>query len=158
MALFKKKTKVLYAIADGTNVAIKDVPDEVFSSKMMGDGIAILPKDGNIYAPCDGEVSMLMEHSLHAVGILTKDGMELLIHIGLDSVELMGEGFQAYIQKGDHVKKGDLLISYNKELLQAKGINDITMMVIVDAAGHEIIETSKETILHKAETCWLSYQ
>lgn len=137
MKLFKKKTKALYAMANGKSVAIEDVKDEVFSSKMMGEGIAILPSDGHIYAPCSGEVSMIMEHSLHALGIVSEDGMEVLLHIGLDSVELMGEGFQMHVKKHDIISTGDLLVSFDKALLKEKGISDITMLVIVEASGHK---------------------
>lgn len=140
MGLFKKKTKILYAMANGRSVAMEDVPDEVFSTKMMGEGIAVIPEDGNIYAPCDGEISMVMEHTLHAVGIINEDGMEILIHIGLDTVELMGEGFEAHIQKGDKVRTGDLLIQYDKALIKQKKVNDITMLVIVEANGHTPVQ------------------
>ena len=71
MGLFKKKVKTLYAFTDGQSIPIEDVPDDVFATKMMGDGIAIIPSSGEIYAPCDGEISMVMEHSLHALGIIT---------------------------------------------------------------------------------------
>lgn len=141
MGLFKKKTKVLYAVANGQSVAMKDVPDEVFSSNMMGEGIAILPSDGTVYAPCDGKISMLMEHSYHALGIINEDGIEILLHIGLDSVELMGDGFQPHVHIGDYVHTGDRLVSFDQVLLKDKKINDITMMVIVETNGHEIIQS-----------------
>ena len=79
MGFFKKKTKALYAMANGHSVAIEDVPDEVFATKMMGDGIAIQPKEGKIYAPCNGKVTMVMDNTKHAVGIENEDGMEILI-------------------------------------------------------------------------------
>ena len=87
LKLFKKKekqNKVLSSMANGKSVAIEDVPDEVFSTKMMGDGIAVIPDDGKIYAPCNGKISMVMDNTKHALGIETEDGMELLIHVGLD--------------------------------------------------------------------------
>ena len=89
LKLFKKKekqNKVLSSMANGKSVAIEDVPDEVFSTKMMGDGIAVIPDDGKIYAPCNGKISMVMDNTKHALGIETEDGMELLIHVGLDTV------------------------------------------------------------------------
>ncbi|MEG1462259.1 MAG: PTS glucose transporter subunit IIA [Anaerorhabdus sp.] len=136
MGLFKKKGKILYAMANGQSVPIESVPDEVFSTKMMGNGIAIVPEDGNLYAPCDGEISMVMEHTLHAVGLVNDDGMEILLHIGLDTIELMGEGFRAHVSQGDYVHAGDLLIDYDKEFINEKKINDITMLVIVEENGH----------------------
>ena len=88
MGFCKKKTKALYAMANGQSIAIEDVPDEVFATKMMGDGIAIQPKEGKIYAPCNGKVTMVMDNTKHAVGIENEDGMEILIHVGLDTVNL----------------------------------------------------------------------
>ena len=157
MNLFKKKIKALYAFANGTSVAIEDVNDEVFSTKMMGDGIAIIPEDGTIYAPCDGTVVMIMEHSLHAIGIVNEDGMELLLHIGLESVDLMGEGFQSHVKKQDQVKRGDLLITYDKGLFQEKGIEDITMLVIAEANGHKPVNYHVNEAMHHKESILLEY-
>lgn len=135
MGFFKKKTKVFYAMANGKSVAMEDVPDEVFATKMMGEGIAIQPSEGNIYAPCQGKVTMVMDNTKHAVGIENEDGMEILIHVGLDTVNLSGEGFETFVQVGDVVKPGDLLIQYDKQKFEIDGINDITMLVVVDAKG-----------------------
>lgn len=158
MGLFKKKEKQLYAIANGKSIAIENVPDEVFSTKMMGDGIAILPTDGHIYAPCDGEISMIMEHSLHAIGLVNADGMEILLHIGLDSVELMGEGFTAHVSIGDQVSKGDLLLSFDLPLFQEREINPISMLVLVEANQHEITKYYLDEDMEKGSSIWLSYR
>lgn len=136
MGFFKKKNKCLYAFANGTTIAMEEVPDEVFSTKMMGEGIAIMPNEGLIYAPCKGKVSMVMDNSKHAVGIENEDGVEVLIHVGLDTVNLLGEGFETHVQVGDNVENGDLIISFDKDLLSKKGLNDMTMMVIVEPNGH----------------------
>lgn len=138
MGFFKKKTKAFYAMANGKSIAMEDVPDEVFATKMMGEGIAIQPNEGKIYAPCAGKVTMVMDNTKHAVGIENEDGMEILIHVGLDTVNLGGEGFEAFVQVGDVVKPGDLLIQYDKQKFEADGINDITMLVIVDPKGHTL--------------------
>lgn len=103
MGFFKKKNKAFYAMANGKSVAIEDVPDEVFATKMMGDGIAIQPIEGKIYAPCNGKVTMVMDNTKHAVGIENEDGMEILIHVGLDTVNLGGVGFEVFVQVGDQV-------------------------------------------------------
>lgn len=134
MKLFsrKKKTKVIYAFANGKTVAIEDVPDEVFATKMMGDGIAIAPNAGEIYAPVKGQIKMVMENSKHAVGIINEDGLEILIHVGLDTINCNGKGFEIHVQVGDKIKPGDLLITYDKERLNSEGINDITMLVLTD--------------------------
>ena len=111
-------------MANGKSVAIEDVPDEVFATKMMGDGIAVIPDEGKIYAPCDGTISMIMDNTKHALGIKTEDGIEMLIHVGLDTVNLLGEGFETHVATGDQVEAGELLITYDKEKLDKEGIND----------------------------------
>lgn len=138
MGFFKKKNKAFYAMANGKTVAIEDVPDEVFATKMMGDGIAIQPNVGQIYSPCIGKVTMVMDNTKHAVGIENEDGIEVLIHVGLDTVNLEWEGFEVFVKVGDEVKPGDLLISYDKQKFEADGINDITMLVLVDPKNHTV--------------------
>lgn len=141
--LFKKKEaekKILYSMANGKSVAIEEVPDEVFSTKMMGEGIAVIPIEGKIYAPCKGKITMVMDNTKHAIGMESEDGVELLIHVGLDTVNLMGEGFVSHVAVGDSVELGEMLISYNKDSLIDKGINDITMLVIVDSKDHEFVK------------------
>ena len=152
MGLFKKKVKTLYAFTDGQSIPIEDVPDDVFATKMMGDGIAIIPSSGEIYAPCDGEISMVMEHSLHALGIINEDGMELLLHIGLDTVELMGEGFCA------HVHKGDLLVTYDATLVKEKGYKDTTMLIVVDPKNHQLVSYHTNKEMHKGTSELLTYK
>lgn len=145
-------------MANGKSVAIEDVPDEVFSTKMMGDGIAVIPDEGKIYAPCDGKISMIMDNTKHALGIETSDGLELLIHIGLDTVNLLGEGFNTHVVTGDNVEAGELLISYDKADLNAKGINDITMLVIVEQGDHEILKQHTNETVHIVETPLIEYK
>ena len=120
----RKKTKAISAFANGKVVAIEDVPDEVFATKMMGDGIAIIPSLGEIYSPVDGQVKMVMDNTKHAIGIEMEDGVEILIHVGLDTVNLNGNGFDVHVQVGDTLHKGDLLITYDKDELNSKDIND----------------------------------
>lgn len=161
LKLFKKKelaNKVLYSMANGKSVAIEDVPDEVFSTKMMGEGIAVIPAEGKIYAPCNGKISMVMDNTKHAVGIETEDGIELLIHVGLDTVDLMGEGFQTHVSAGNSIEVGELLISYDKNSLNNKGINDITMMVIVGDNGHEFIKFNVDEDVRIIESPLIEYK
>ena len=161
LKLFKKKekqNKVLSSMANGKSVAIEDVPDEVFSTKMMGDGIAVIPDDGKIYAPCNGKISMVMDNTKHALGIETEDGMELLIHVGLATVNLMGEGFATHVSAGDSVETGELLISYDKTDFVTKGINDITMLVIVENGGHEITKYNINENVHIVESPLIEYK
>ena len=103
----------------GIAAPIEETPDEAFAGKMMGDGIMIMPEESTVFAPCDGEVLFVFP-SKHAVGIKTTDGFEILIHIGINTVELNGEGFEAFVASGDKVKKGDKLISFDIEYIKDK--------------------------------------
>lgn len=132
--LFKKKNNgmVLKAMIDGTVIPITEVSDEVFSNKMMGDGIAIRPTGNTVYAPCDGIVSVIMKETNHAVGMTLENGLNLLIHVGLDTVLLKGEGMQCLVEEQQQVKAGEPLLSFNRELLESKGICLDTMLVILE--------------------------
>lgn len=135
----------------GKIVPLENVNDEVFSSKMMGDGIAILPSDGKVYAPVSGEVTVTMD-SNHAVGLASENGAEILIHVGLDTVELAGEGFITHIQKGDHVEAGDLLIEADLELIKEKGYDTTTIIVVTNTMEYKEIKTTQnENISHSDE-------
>lgn len=125
--------KTIFAPMSGTVVPLKQVPDGVFAKKMLGDGIAILPADGKIYAPVDGEVATVAE-TLHAYGFLSEDGLEVLIHVGLDSVELKGKGFTSHVQAGDKVRKGDLIAEVDLEFLKSRKVSAITPVVICNGA------------------------
>lgn len=105
----KDKGNLIYAPCKGRVVPLAEVPDPVFADKVLGDGFAVIPADGRIYAPADGEVAMVFD-TLHAVTLTSTQGAEILIHIGLDTVTLKGEPFKAHVAAGDKVKKGDLLI------------------------------------------------
>lgn len=130
--LFKKKQKVLCAFTAGTIVPITEVPDEVFSTKMMGDGLAIQPTGNTISAPCNGTITAVMDTTEHAVGITLDDGMEILLHVGLDTVNLTTKIFTTHVHMGDRVTLGETLITYNKEELLSQGYSDITMLVILN--------------------------
>ena len=110
--------------------AIENVPDSVFADKLLGDGIAINPSNGEIISPIDGQV--VIQDSLHAIGIQSEDGIEILIHVGLDTVELKGEGFVKKVNINDRVNKGQPIICFDKEMIEEKGYNTITMMVVVN--------------------------
>lgn len=138
-SFFKKKaTKpaaacTLKAFVSGKVIPIEKVNDPVFSGKMLGDGLAIEPTDEWILAPCDGIISTVMEDSRHAVGLTAPNGMELLIHEGIDTVSLQGEGFTLYVKEGDRVKTGDKLIRFDAALLKAKGYQSTCILVIINA-------------------------
>ncbi|TRM11776.1 PTS glucose transporter subunit IIA [Lentibacillus cibarius] len=131
--LFKKgnsETKI-YAPLNGKIIALEEVPDPVFSQKMMGDGIAIKPSDGKVCAPVDGEVVQVPD-TLHAVGIRAEDGSEILIHIGLETVSLNGQGFTAEVKMGDKVSTGDALLTFDLDYIRDNAENDITPVVVTN--------------------------
>ena len=133
MLFFKKKNneKDLKAYCNGDLVSIDQVNDEVFSKKMMGDGIAIKPSDCEIYAPCDATVTVVFESTNHAVGLTTEEGLELLIHYGLDTVNLTEKVFDCKVKKGTKVKAGQLLITFDPEKLRQLKCEDIVMLVVL---------------------------
>lgn len=136
------KEETVFAPLSGKMVAIEEVPDPVFSQKMMGDGIAIEPNEGVVVSPVDGEIIQLF-HTKHAIGIRSKSGAEILIHIGLETVNMNGEGFEAHVQEGDKVKVGDKLITCDLNLIKEKAASTITPMVITN--GDIIEQLEKET-------------
>lgn len=121
----------LYNPIEGEIISIEKVPDPVFAEKMLGDGFAIIPSGNKVYAPISGQVKVLFP-TMHALAIETQEGLEVLIHIGIDTVELKGEGFVANVQVGDQVKHGDLLITFDKEIVDSKATSIITPLVITN--------------------------
>ncbi|WP_069651051.1 PTS sugar transporter subunit IIA [Caloranaerobacter ferrireducens] len=129
--LRKIRSRDILAPMMGKIINIENVPDEVFSQKMVGDGIAIEPTDGIVVAPCDGKIIQLFPTN-HAIGIETEEGLQILIHIGIDTVELKGEGFKSYVVKDDYVKAGDKLLEVDLEYLKKKGKSIISPIVITN--------------------------
>lgn len=136
--LFKKKETpgiTLAAPLKGKAVSLSEVNDPTFSENMLGKGAAIIPAEGKIYAPADGEISLVFD-TLHAVSMTTTEGIELLIHVGLDTVMLKGEGFTSHVATGDKVKKGDLLLSVDLDALKSAGYDIITPMVVCNTDSY----------------------
>ena len=127
----------LYSPMKGEVLPIEKSNDAAFASKAMGDGVAINPEEGVIYAPADGKISLVFP-TKHAIGITLNSGAELLIHAGIDTVKMDGEGFELYVNTGDEVKKGDKLLSFNMQLVKEKGYQTQTMFLVVDAKGKEL--------------------
>lgn len=145
---FKKKAvaKELKAMVNGEVISVTEVKDDVFSSCMLGKGIAIHPADGTVVAPVDGEISVTMEGTNHAVGIKVAEGFDLLIHIGIDTVSLNGEGFTSYIKMGQKVKAGDKLITFDKALVESKGLcADVILIALDNPALPELSYTTGMT-------------
>ncbi|ELK47423.1 PTS glucose transporter subunit IIA [Halobacillus sp. BAB-2008] len=131
--LFGKKSveEQIVAPVNGKVVPLDEVDDPVFSQRMMGDGIAVEPSDGKIVAPVSGEIVQLFPTN-HAIGIKTKSGVEVLVHIGLETVSMEGEGFEGHVKTGDHVDVGDHLITFDVELVKEKAKSTITPVVITN--------------------------
>ncbi len=123
----------------GKAFPISKVSDPTFGEEILGKGVAIQPEEGKIYAPADGTIEMLFD-TKHAVSMTTTEGVELLVHIGLDTVALKGEHFTAHKGNGDAVKKGDLLISVDLEAVKAAGYDVITPVVVCNTPDYQTVE------------------
>ncbi|CDQ18716.1 PTS sugar transporter subunit IIA [Halobacillus karajensis] len=127
----KSVEEQMVAPLDGKIVSLDEVDDPVFSQRMMGDGVAIEPTGGKVVSPVAGEIVQLFPTN-HAVGIKTKSGVEVLVHIGLETVSLEGEGFEGHITTGDKVNAGDHLITFDMDLVREKAKSTITPVVITN--------------------------
>lgn len=138
--LFGKNTDDLYAPMVGKAVPITEVPDPTFAEGMLGNGIAIQPAEGKVYAPCDATVDMMFTTG-HAVSLVADCGAEILIHVGLETVSLEGKPFTVHAANGDKVKKGQLLIEVDLEAVKAAGLQTITPMVICNTDAYSTFNT-----------------
>ncbi|HCZ0648989.1 TPA: PTS transporter subunit IIABC [Staphylococcus aureus] len=120
---------IVHASLTGEVTPLSEVPDQVFSEKMMGDGIAIKPSQGEVRAPFNGKIQMIFP-TKHAIGLVSDSGLELLIHIGLDTVKLNGEGFTLHVEEGQEVKQGDLLINFDLDYIRNHAKSDITPIIV----------------------------
>ena len=126
--IFKKRGFTVTAACDGRLMPITDVKDEVFSQKMLGDGYAIKPTAGKIYSPVAGTVTTVFP-TKHAIGITIDNNLEILVHLGIDTVELKGEPFKVAVKQGDTVKQDDYLASMNTELITTENYDDTVIVV-----------------------------
>lgn len=124
--------KVLKAFLTGKVIELKDVNDGVFSAGVMGEGVAIIPENNILYAPADATVSVLMEDSRHACGLALDNGMEILLHVGIDTVDMQGDGFKYFVSEGQKVLAGTPLLQFDKEKIKAAGHPDTTVCIITE--------------------------
>ncbi|EQF23222.1 PTS system, glucose subfamily, IIA component domain protein [Clostridioides difficile CD160] len=132
--IFKKKenkTEKIYSPFKGNLVNLEDVPDLAFAQKMMGDGVAIIPSEGKLYSPVDGEIVSIFD-SKHAVMIKSADGTNMLIHVGLETVSLEGKPFDVKVKAGDKVKAKDLIMEVDLDIIKSNDLHVITPVVIMD--------------------------
>ena len=140
----KKEDKSILVTAPikGEVVTIDKVNDPTFAQEMLGKGVAIKPAEGKVVSPVNGEITVLFE-TKHAVSIKSDEGAEILIHIGLDTVNLKGEYFESYVKVGDRVKTGDLLIKFNEEKIKEAGYDTITPMIICNTFEYADVKVAK---------------
>ncbi|OIJ20366.1 PTS glucose transporter subunit IIA [Anaerobacillus alkalidiazotrophicus] len=139
----KIESEKIFAPLTGKLLNIEEVPDPTFAQKMMGDGIAIEPTEGLVTSPVEGEIIQVFP-TKHAIGIKSLGGLEILIHIGLETVSMKGEGFTTFIKEGDKVKVGDRLVEFSLDLVKEKASSIITPIVITN--GERVNELTKENI------------
>jgi sugar PTS system EIIA component len=151
--LFGKKTREenITAPITGRIFSLENVPDPVFSQKMMGEGFAIEPTNGEVVAPIDGEIVQLF-HTKHAIGLKTENGAEIIIHVGLETVAMEGEGFTAHVKEGSKVKKGDKLLTVDLEKVREKAKSTVTPVVVTNSADSEKISLVATDSVIKGET------
>ena len=124
---------------------ISEIPDEVFSSKMLGNGIGFESSEGILYAPVDGVILMVFP-TKHAMILKSIEGLEILLHIGIDTVEMKGEGFQVFVEKDQQVKAGDKLLAFNNNLIKAKAKSNLSALVLTDNEMMQSVEFKLGTV------------
>ena len=134
----EKKDNRIYAPVAGCAVSLKEVRDPTFSSCMLGNGVAIIPEDGKVCAPCDATVDMMFTTG-HAVSLVADNGAEILIHVGLETVSMNGKGFTVHVQNGQRVKTGQLMIEVDLEMLKTAGLNPITPVLVCNSDEYGVV-------------------
>ncbi len=157
---WKKKSKnyEVRSVVDGVIIDLSQVKDNVFAKEQIGKGIAISPKSGKIYSPVDGMLTSVFPTG-HAYGITGDDGVELLIHIGVDTVKLKGEGFKVQSKQGTQIKKGDLLVECDFEFIEQQGYSTDTLVFVLNPQAYTIIERcASKTQVHHTESVLMTYK
>lgn len=155
--LEKRKFKYLQAPIDGKAINVTEIDDPVFKDKILGDGIVIIPSSDEAFSPCDGTI-VQVAHTLHAICIKSTDGLEILLHFGIDTVKLEGKGFKCEVKENDEVKKGDKLLTFDRKLIEESGFKTITPCIITNMdAVKEFEPISGEEVIHN-ETNIIKYK
>ena len=140
--LFGQKYDEICAPVSGQAVPVTEVPDPTFSSGMLGNGVAVIPSEGKICAPCDGTVDMMFETG-HAVSMVADCGAEVLVHVGLETVGLQGKGFTVHAQNGQKVKKGDKLMHFDDAFIKANAKSDACLVIFTGLQEGQSIQMEK---------------
>ena len=155
-SIFKKRKKeeVITSCVSGKIIPIEKVNDSVFSAKILGEGVGIYPNEDIVVSPCDGEIISVMEESKHALGIKTANNMEILIHVGINTVSMNGQDFELFVKAGDKVHKGDKLISFSRQTIKDNNLDDVVIMAVTNSDQFEnlnfktdMVEVTKEDII-----------
>lgn len=132
MQLFgRNKKHTILAQQTGKAIPISEVPDPVFSGKVLGDGIAIIPSTNEVFSPVSGTIAQI-SHTLHAIGIESDDGIEVLVHLGIDTVKLNGEGFTCHVEVGQHVAAGEKVMEMDIKAIESKGYSTVSPCIITN--------------------------
>lgn len=137
-----KKEMIVYSPVEGKIVPLSEVPDPTFSQEMLGKGLAVDPIVGTVIAPFDGNIELVFD-TKHAISMKSDTGIQLLIHVGIDTVSLKGATFKSYVRTGDRVKRGDLLLEFNIESIKKAGLNPITPVVICNTCDYKKVTPYK---------------
>ena len=154
----KTENGEIRAMVSGEVIPLEEVEDQVFSQKVMGDGIAIRPLDSVIQAPADGTVTVVMKETAHACGLTLDNGMELLIHVGIDTVELGGEGFEMLAEEGQSVTCGTPLIRFDRQKIKEAGYQDTVMLIVTGEGDAKEIRMQTGMQAEAGKTTIISYQ
>ena len=127
--MFSNSNKKMLAVADGEVILLERVPDEVFSSGMLGEGFAVEPTAGTIYSPVSGTIGAVTE-TKHAYTVRSEDGLDILVHIGVDTVKLGGEGFISLVEEGDEVKAGDIIARADLDIIKKQGCPTVIPVIV----------------------------
>ena len=154
--LFGKKNDVdkeieITSPLNGKYVKLEDIPDPVFAEKMMGEGFGVDPTDGEVVAPVAGTVMQVFPTN-HAVGIKTNNGLEVLIHIGLETVAMEGKGFEGHVSEGDKVEKGDKLVTFDMDLVKSEANSTISPVIITNSDVLDSFDLKEVTDVDRADT------
>ena len=142
------KETIIYAPVSGKVICREDIPDETFASGIMGEGVGIKPEEEIIVAPFDGEITSVVDTG-HAVGLTSCDGVELLIHVGVDTVKMQGDGFQVFVTEGQKVKTGEKLLKFDRDKIRKAGYSDTTAVLVTNSDDYSSVKTVAENVKQK---------
>lgn len=144
----EKNNRLFHSPVLGQQLLIEDVGDDTFATKLLGDGIAVRPIDGDIFAPVDGEVVMVFP-TKHAFGMITDDGIEVMVHIGLDTVMLNGKYFSLKLKAGDRIYTGEKIGHFDVESVKNEGYDPVTFLIVTNDNGHKYSIVKHSSTLNK---------